>query len=288
VRDRAGSALARSARSAPAGTRLLARWWGAACVWAGGWRRRRRRRKMSKSVSPEDVLRLSAPTKGFLCPLSANKFGIEFLSFKIKDYETKRTIFDVSRDNAVSMGSVANLSEESYRMIKYNFSEDVLRTPTISTTLTFGVGDFEVEDFRMIERHYVGDRLVKSYDFTFGFVIPCSTNTWEAVYAVPMLDEELIDEMVSNPFRASSDSFYFVNNKLVMHNKAMYNYSCAPAEAKEAAEPAALKAGAKPGAKATPGMKYAAKMTAPAKAELAGTNIRAIPAEAKAGAKPAF
>jgi len=238
-------------------------------------------------VSPEDVLRFKAPTKGFLCPLSANKFGIEFLSFKIKDYDTKRTIFDVSRDNAASVAtaSLANLSEDSYRKIKYNFSEDVLRTPTISTTLTFSVGDYEVEDFRMIERHYFRDQLVKSYDFTFGFCIPCSTNTWEAVYAVPLLDEALIEEMVEHPYETRSDSFYFVNGELVMHNKAEYNYCSEPAEAKPTA--GAPKAGAKAGSKqAKTGMRYAAKMSstaAPSKNE-----ARAIPAEAKAGAKAAF
>lgn len=240
-----------------------------------------------KSVTPDDVLRLKAPTKGFLCPLSANKYGIEFLSFKIKDYETKRTIFDVSRANAAAPLSLANLSEDSYRTIRYNFSEDVLRTPTISTTLTFSVGDYEVEDFRMIERHYVGDKLVKSYDFTFGFVIPCSTNTWEAVYAVPMLDDDLIDEMVNNPFKTSSDSFYFVNNKLVMHNKASYNYGAEPAEAKQTggAIGKGAKAGSKPNTGATAGMKYAAKMKAPSK----GGAARSIPtAESKAGAKASF
>ena len=231
-------------------------------------------------VTPEDVLALKAPTKGFLCPLSANKVGIEFLSFKIKDYETKRTIFDVSRANAAAApASLASLGEDSYRQIRYNFSEDVLRTPTISTTLTFSVGDHEVEDFRLIERHYVGDKLVKSYDFTFGFVIPCSTNTWEAVYAVPMLDEDLIDEMVNNPFKTSSDSFYFVNNRLVMHNKATYNYSAEPAEAKPTA--AAGKAGSKAGSKA--GGKYAALRVFPGKEQ-----ARAIPAQAKAGAKTSF
>ncbi|CAK9092768.1 Protein unc-119 homolog A [Durusdinium trenchii] len=238
-------------------------------------------------VTPEEVLKFKAPTKGFLCPLSANKYGIDFLSFKIRDYDTQRTIFDVSRENAaaaMAQVSLANLSEDSYRKIRYNFSEDVLRTPTISTTLTFAVGDHEVEDFRMIERHYFRDQLVKSWDFTFGFCIPSSTNTWEAVYAVPMLDEELIDEMIANPFETRSDSFYFVNGELVMHNKAEYNYCGEPAEAKPTA--GAPRAGAKAGAKqATPGMKYAAKMSAAAPGK---TAARAIPAEAKAGAKASF
>ena len=30
--------------------------------------------------------------------------------------------------------------------------------------------------------------------------------------------------MIENPFETKSDSFYFVNGKLIMHNKASYKY----------------------------------------------------------------
>ena len=71
------------------------------------------------------------------------------------------------------------------------------------------MGSQELEEFRMIERHYFRDQLVKSFDFTFGcvwaatahgvadmsagvrFVIPNSTNTWDAVYSLPPLDDDL-------------------------------------------------------------------------------------------------
>jgi hypothetical protein len=46
-------------------------------------------------VTPDMVLQLTKPTDGFLCPLSANKYGIEFLSFAIIDYATKKVIFQV-------------------------------------------------------------------------------------------------------------------------------------------------------------------------------------------------
>ncbi|KAF0728741.1 hypothetical protein Ae201684_013485 [Aphanomyces euteiches] len=92
------------------------------------------------------------------------------------------------------------------------------------TSLEFSVGPKEVHGFRMIERHYFRDELVKSYDFTFGFCIPSSTNTWDAVYSVPSLDEDLIQDMVANPYATVSDSFYFVGDELIMHNKAEYKY----------------------------------------------------------------
>ena len=63
--------------------------------------------------------------------------------------------------------------QDGLRTITYEFSEDILRLPTIGTELVFKVGARQpVRDFRMIERHYFRDQLIKSYDFEFGFVIP--------------------------------------------------------------------------------------------------------------------
>ena len=71
---------------------------------------------------------------GFLCPVSANTYGIDFLSFVIKDYDTKRVIFEVNKDpNAFAGIDLASLPEELYRKIKYDFSVDVLRLPHIET-----------------------------------------------------------------------------------------------------------------------------------------------------------
>eukprot|EP01009_Symbiontida_sp_KSa7_P008321 NODE_5775_length_301_cov_338.408730_g5163_i0.p1 GENE.NODE_5775_length_301_cov_338.408730_g5163_i0~~NODE_5775_length_301_cov_338.408730_g5163_i0.p1 ORF type:complete len:53 (-),score=7.70 NODE_5775_length_301_cov_338.408730_g5163_i0:114-272(-) len=45
-----------------------------------------------------------------------------------------------------------------------------------------------------------------------------------AIYDVPELSEEEVQEMVERPFETKSDSFYFVNDQLIMHNKAEYAY----------------------------------------------------------------
>uniref|UniRef100_A0A7S3MAT2 GMP phosphodiesterase delta subunit domain-containing protein n=1 Tax=Spumella elongata TaxID=89044 RepID=A0A7S3MAT2_9STRA len=178
-------------------------------------------------VTPEDVNALTKPTEGFLCPLSSNNFGIEFLQFTISDYQSKNTIFAVGKDNPTPQDIAVDFSclgEDMYRKIKYTFSEDVLRLPLIQTSLVFSVGSTPLNGFRMIERHYFRDQLVKSFDFAFGFCIPGSTNTWDSVYSLPPLSEELIKDMIDHPFETKSDSFYFVNGKLIMHNKASYKY----------------------------------------------------------------
>ena len=74
---------------------------------------------------------------GFLCPLSANVYGIDFLSFTISDYNSKKIIFEVGKDNPTPQDisvDFSTLGEDMYRRIKYNFSEDVLRLPLIQTS----------------------------------------------------------------------------------------------------------------------------------------------------------
>lgn len=112
------------------------------------------------------------------------------------------------------------------------------------------MGDTPINNFRMIERHYFREQLLKSFDFEFGFCMPSSKNTCEHIYEFPALSEEIsewlcstcmwecvcvcvslpppVREMILYPYETQSDSFYFVDNQLVMHNKADYSYSGGP------------------------------------------------------------
>ena len=76
----------------------------------------------------------------------------------------------------------------------------------------------------MVERIFFRNQLVKSYVFGFGFCFPGSINTLDAIYDIPPLKEETIQEMIANPYETVSDSFYFVGNEMIMHNKARYQY----------------------------------------------------------------
>ncbi|XP_068766173.1 protein unc-119 homolog A isoform X2 [Struthio camelus] len=114
------------------------------------------------------------------------------------------------------------------RFVRYQFTPAFLRLRQVGATVEFTVGDKPINNFRMIERHYFRDQLLKSFDFEFGFCIPSSKNTCEHIYEFPQLSEDLIREMILHPYETQSDSFYFVDNKLVMHNKADYSYSGGP------------------------------------------------------------
>lgn len=53
------------------------------------------------------------------------------------------------------------------------------------------MGARPVNNFRMIEKHYFRDRLLKTFDFEFGFCIPFSRNTCEHIYEFPTLPDDL-------------------------------------------------------------------------------------------------
>jgi len=191
---------------------------------------------MSK-VTPEDALNFDRPTRGFLCPISANKYGIDFTAFKIRDMESGRCVFEVAKDeDAPAPIYPPGFDYDLLRKIHYKFPADFLRYETVGTMLRFKVGDKPLKNFRMIERHYFNNKLMKSYDFNFAFCIPNTTNEvlflsfptlslcarphffggsqWEAIYDMPKLSEEEVKAMVDKPDGGHSDSFYFVDGKL--------------------------------------------------------------------------
>lgn len=61
----------------------------------------------------------------------------------------------------------------------------------IINRVEFTVGSKPVNKFRMIERHYFRNKLLKTFDFEFGFCIPHSKNTCEHIYKFPNLDSEM-------------------------------------------------------------------------------------------------
>jgi len=173
------------------------------------------------AVTPADVLKLTKPTDNFLCSVKANVYGISFGKFVIRNAKTNDILLNIEPDPSAP---IEMPETDEARTIKYAFPKEMLKIQQIGTAVEFKVGPKEVKNFRMIERHYFKDKLLRSYDFTFGFCIPNSTNNWEVIYTLPELKDSEIDEMVKNPYKAKSDSFYFVGNTLIMHHKAEYEY----------------------------------------------------------------
>lgn len=176
-------------------------------------------------VTPESAHLLTAPTQSFLCPLSANIYKIDFVAFKIRALEDdhESLLFEIRKAPDEDDMRVDE-PDDSTRFIRYHFGPEILDFKTIGTSLEFTVGDLPLQNFRIIERHYFRGSLIKSFDFSLPFVIPNSTNTWEVIYAMPELSPDLKQEIVASPWEMRSDSLYFVDGRLVMHNKAEYHY----------------------------------------------------------------
>ena len=71
-----------------------------------------------------------------MCDLDANTYELTFLSFVMKDYESKEVIFEISEDSPLPE---IDFDEDTFtadqlRTIKYDFNADVLSKDTISTT----------------------------------------------------------------------------------------------------------------------------------------------------------
>lgn len=77
------------------------------------------------------------------------------------------------------------MDDPKVRLVKYHFGPDFLKLRTIGLTVEFKVGDTPVPNMQMVERHYFKGKVIKSYEFSFGFCIPNSTNTLEVIYDLP-------------------------------------------------------------------------------------------------------
>ncbi|KAJ8275511.1 hypothetical protein COCON_G00072630 [Conger conger] len=180
-------------------------------------------------ITPEDVLGLQKITENYLCSPEENVYNIDFTRFKIRDMETSTVLFEITKPPATDKsGDKRDLDPNAGRFVRYQFTPAFLRLRQVGATVEFVVGDLPINNFRMIERHYFREQLLKSFDFEFGFCIPSSKNTCEHIYEFPPLSEDTMREMILHPYETQSDSFYFVDNKLVMHNKADYSYSGGP------------------------------------------------------------
>ncbi|XP_021093974.1 protein unc-119 homolog A isoform X2 [Heterocephalus glaber] len=144
-------------------------------------------------IGPEDVLGLQRITGDYLCSPEENIYKIDFIRFKIRDMDSGTVLFEIKKPPASERLPInqRDLDPNAGRFVRYQFTPAFLRLRQVGATVEFTVGDKPVNNFRMIERHYFRNKLLKSFDFHFGFCIPSSKNTCEHIYDFPPLSEEL-------------------------------------------------------------------------------------------------
>ena len=179
---------------------------------------------LQQDVSVDYVKTLTKPTDKFLCKLADNWPRLRFGGFKIRDMISGLTLVEVADDD-VDNDTIQDEDDPSTRVIKYHLGPDFLRLQTVGLTLRFSNGPQPIHNMEMVERHYFRGKVIRSYGFKFGFVIPNSTNSWEFIYDLPQLSETEKAEIVAAPWEVKSDSFFFAEGKLIIHNRAEYNYA---------------------------------------------------------------
>lgn len=113
------------------------------------------------------------------------------------------------------------------RFIRFQLPPSFLELRHIGATIDFKIGSEAVRCFRMVEKHYFNSTQLKEFDFLFPFCMPNSRNSCDQVYEVPVLQADLKTQIIQNPYLTKSDSFYFVQNRLIMHHKAEYAFNFA-------------------------------------------------------------
>ncbi|KAM9568909.1 protein unc-119 homolog B-A-like isoform 2-T2 [Salvelinus alpinus] len=141
------------------------------------------------AITPEDLLGLQKITENYLCGPGENVYSIDFTRFKIRDMETGTVLFEITKPPHT--GDTSVIDRNAGRFVRYQFTPAFLRLRQVGATVEFTVGDMPIENFRMIERHYFREKLLKSFDFEFGFCMPSSKNTCEHIYEFPPLSEDV-------------------------------------------------------------------------------------------------
>ena len=177
------------------------------------------------SFTIEDAKACTQQTETFYWKPSDNIYTIKFLRYKLRDMDSGIVLADLFHPNTEDEQILNDDITDDERLIRYKFGPDFLDLRCIGTQLEFSVGDRQVKNLVMIEKHYFRERILKDYEFDFKFCIPNTENSWEQIYELPELSDEEKKEIIENPFEVKSDTFFFVESKLVMHTRAVYDYS---------------------------------------------------------------
>ena len=180
-----------------------------------------------ETFSLEDARSLAQPTDKFHWMPSDNVYRIKFLRYKIRDMDSGITLADIFHKHLDNDEDEYNddYVDDNERLIKYKFGPDFLDLRNIGTQLEFSVGDKPVKNLVMIEKHFFKDKQIKDYEFNFKFCIPNTENSWELIYELPELTDSEKQELIESPWEVKSDTFFFVEGKLVIHTRAVYDYS---------------------------------------------------------------
>ena len=168
----------------------------------------------------EQALKMDKACDKFLIKLEDNVYGVRFNGFKLRDIKTDKVFHEYYPADPYELDYFAD------HMLDYPFPNDILKgQKRLGTYLKLVVGDNLVKNLVLIERHYIGGKLAANFKFTFPIFIPKSENNVEFIYEIPKLSPEVEEKLEKGEdVHAESDTFVFVEGKLIIHRRAKYTY----------------------------------------------------------------
>ena len=168
----------------------------------------------------EQALKMDKALDHFLIKLEDNIYGVRFNGFKLRDIQTDKVYHEYYPADPYELDYFAD------HMLDYPFPNDIIkRQKHLGTTLNLVVGDKFVKNLVLLERHYIGGKLAGNFRFAFPAFIPKSENKVEFIYEIPKLSPEVEAKIEKGEdVHAESDTFVFVEGKLVVHRRAKYTY----------------------------------------------------------------
>ena len=168
----------------------------------------------------EQALKMDHALDHFLIKLEDNKYGVRFNGFRLRDLKTGTVYHEYYPKDPYELDYFAD------HMLDYPFPNEILKGQKhLETSLNLVVGDKPVKNLVLLERHYIGGKLAANFRFPFPLFIPKSENKVSFIYEIPKLSPEVEEKLEKGEdIHAESDTFVFVEGKLIIHRRAKYTY----------------------------------------------------------------
>lgn len=175
---------------------------------------------MQKEISINQVMSMTAPSENFYVELNDNTYGIRFKGFKLRDIKTNEIFHSYQSENIYELDYFAE------NILEYVFPLSILKANNLGSNITLVVGNNLVKNLTLIERHYLDDQLAANYNFEFPVFMPDSENNIEFMYPIPPLRKSTLEQISKGEdIYGKSDTFIFVEGKLIVHRRADYVYT---------------------------------------------------------------
>ena len=167
----------------------------------------------------DSVLNMTTPADSFFVRLEDNTYGIRFKGFRLRDCDSNEIFHEFNTQNVFELDYFAD------HLLEYRFPQKILQSKTLGSNIILVVGDSFVQKLTLIEKHYIDDIVVAAYRNNYPAFLPNSENNIEFIYSIPNLSEETKKKVsLGEAVQAKSDTFIFVDGKLIIHRRASYEY----------------------------------------------------------------